>query len=144
MIYKYIIYLSIYRYIYIYNIHIHMQLLLIKTEKKTAFPRGGKVIVIETWFITVGVCTQVCLTVMQDFFLPKQLFLKVNLYIQNLFQIVAMCAIFQKKGKIFGNLGKKWTNKILKKFLKVQVIACNYIIFYMSKCSHPQQRIIYM
>ena len=106
------LFIDTYIYIYIYNIHTHMQLLLSQTEKKTAFPRGGKVAVIEAWFITVGVCTEACLTVMQNFFLPKQLFLKVNLYIQNLFQIVAMCAIFQKKGKIFGNLGKKWTNKI--------------------------------
>ena len=30
--------------------------------------------VTDTWFTTIGVCTEFCLMVMQDFFLPKTSF----------------------------------------------------------------------
>ena len=35
-------------------------------------------IVTNTWFITVGVCTKSCLTVVQDFFLPKISFFQIQ------------------------------------------------------------------
>ena len=66
---------------------------------QTVLEEAGEVgYYIDTWFIAVGVCTEFCLMVMQDFFLPEIPFFKVNLYIQGLhiFESKGVCAIFQK------------------------------------------------
>ena len=73
-------------------------------------------IVTNTWFITVGVCTKFCLIVMQDFFLLKISFFQTQFaYSGPIIESGYACS-FLKKGKIFENLVKNVQN--LKIFLK--------------------------
>ena len=99
-----------------------MQLLLHKTEKQTAFPikkfydigqnydlkpprdlckeeEVGEVVCYIV-FIAVGVCTDFCVMIMQDFFLPKASFVQSQfVYLGPVLESKGMCAIFQKNGK---------------------------------------------
>ena len=69
-------------------------------------------IVIDIWFITVGVCTEFCLMVMQDFFLPKTSFFQSQfVYSGPILESGHECDFCKKnKGKIFDNLDKNVQN----------------------------------